>query len=591
MMNYLLVALISLLSLGLTYGRTIKNSINELVTRFDMPELRSISNEKELYWFIDRDHITDPVFFFSTLMNELKNPESFPQSRYLIAKYGLRKLLTSIYNHEQQDHRFEQFCFKICVNALVQDGNFGVLFELVITFGSNMINFLEAVDSMYMKQITEEFLVFPERQQFMDIISGQNRVTGFIAQLFAHLILSDAPESFYINCLVSNEKLSLASFILVINECEMKVPTDMVGINKVNSLINAIEYSEQNQSVLSSLKNGIRIAFAPDNVTLADFVVNFSEYDASKKFNFMMIAGNHGKDILLREALATLSIQELITFANYVFASSKLFKKLGLKFAVKLYNMLPECVRGRLHESESYLQAAVQWLRLESVEELPNERYYSHKLTFKADPEQIADGLFQEMVYYHRRESIFNESYYAFDLKFTSAESFANFHSHNLRNIFPHFINSNFPTSKDTLNLLVSNQNLKLILTRRGLKILIFIRDLIDYIVKTSIENIPNVGNLIRENLFNIEILSLIIGSDNFAKIEKFTDKCIVEIVNQALNALSRPVSQYEYFKIRGALVYLINGPDRHRIDELPDSIKLIITQEFPFMTRQLTFS
>lgn len=69
---------------------------------------------------------------------------------------------------------------------------------------------------------------------------------------------------------------------------------------------------------------------------------------------------------------------------------------------------------------------------------------------------------------------------------------------------------------------------------------------------ESSIENIINVGNLIRKNFIDIEILS---GSDNFAKIEKFTDECIIKIVNQALADLMRPVSQNEYFKIRGDMV------------------------------------
>lgn len=581
-------ALISLLFLGFSYARTIETSMNDLVTRFDMPELLSISDEKELYWFVDRYHITDPVFFYSALMSELMNPKSFPQSRQLIAKYGLRKYLITF---GAEENLVDRSAFITCISTLVKGGNFSVLFELVIKFESKMIVLLDLIAVSSMKQLTEALLACSERQQFLDVISRHNVVTGFIAHLFGQLILSDAPESFYIDHITSNEKLLLASVITATSEYEMKVPIDVAGINKISGFINAISYSEQNQPIVNVLNDGIRIITSPDNVTMADLAINISEYDMSKKFAFMLNAGNHGKDVLLREALATLSIQEIIAFANYIFASSKQIKKLGLKFGVKLYSMLPECVTGALHESESYLQAAVEWLRLDSVEELPNERNYSHKLTFKADPEQIADGLFQEMVYYHRRQNIFTESNYALDLKFTSAESVANFLSHDLRNIFPQLSNSNFPTSKDTLNLLAENENLRFLFVQSQLKLLVCVRYLDEYMKECSIENIPNVGNLIRDNFINIEILSLVTGSDNFAKIEKFTDKCIVEIVNQALAALMRPAAQAEYTKIRNVLVYLINGPKSHRLNELPNPIKLFITQEFPCMASQLTFS
>lgn len=102
------------------------------------------------------------------------------------------------------------------------------------------------------------------------------------------------------------------------------------------------------------------------------------------------------------------------------------------------------------------------------------------------------------------------------------------------------------------LELIAENENLRFSLVQIQVKLLVYVQYLNEHMKESSIENIINVGNLIRDNFIDIEILS---GSDNFAKIEKFTDECIIKIVNQALADLMRPVSQNEYFKIRGDMV------------------------------------
>jgi hypothetical protein len=126
------------------------------------------------------------------------------------------------------------------------------------------------------------------------------------------------------------------------------------------------------------------------------------------------------------------------------------------------------------------------------------------------------------------------------------------------------------------------------LLAQRDLKILVGLPDLISFIRETSIENIPKMGNLISPIFFCADILSFIENSSNFVKIEKFSGKSIFEIVYQALKALERPATPAEYFKIRNALVFVMNSPYRFRLNEFPDPIKAFIAQEFPRLAGEL---
>jgi hypothetical protein len=585
-MKYLFASIISLLLLFVANAKTIKNCITTLAERFDIPELYSISDEQELYWFVDRDYIMDHIFFYNSLMSELSNSESFPQSRQLIAKYGLRKYLTM---SESDQALINYLGFIISISTLLGSDNFCALFELVIQFGSKMIELLEAVSISSMKTVAEVLLVYPERQTFMDVIGRHEIVTEFSTHLFSELILLDAPEIFYIGYLESNANLCLASITIVIEEYEMRNPVDIDGINKVVYILsNIASPSDRHITFLKRFNEELRVISSSENDTMADLNINFADYDFGSKRSFMITAGNHDKDLILREALETLSGDEIAPFFYKIFSSSKQIRKSRLKLGVKVYSMLPENIRGFLHESELYLQLAVEWLRLDNIEELVNDRVYSHKIVFKADSEQIADGLFEEMVYYHRRDRAYSDSNYAINLKFTSAESFANFISKDVRQIFPQLSETTLLTSKDTLKLLAANENSRILLAQRDLKILVDLLVLLSFIRESSIENIPNIGNLISPDLFNIDTLSFIENPCSFSKIEKFSGKSIFEIVYQALRALERPATPAEYFKIRNALVYLINSPDRFRLTELPDPIKAFIAQEFPRLAGEL---
>jgi hypothetical protein len=585
-MKYLLVSIISLLVFVIANAETIKNCITALAERFDMPELYYISDEQELYWFANREHITEPIFFYNSLMSEMSNSESFSQSRQLIAKYGLRKYLSM----SESDQALVNSLYRLTsINILLRSDNFPALFELAIQFGSKMITLLDAVSISSMKPLAEALLVYPEKQTFMDAIGRHEVVAPFSAHLFSQLILLEAPESFYIGYLEANANLCLAATTIVIEEYEMRNPVDIDGINRaVRIFVNAIRDTERFGSFLNFLNEEIRVISSPDTVTLAELGIDVTGYDFERKKDFIINAGTHRKDLVLREVLQTLSVEETITFVSMMFSSSNEIKKIGLKLGVKIYNVLPESIRGFLHESESYLQAAAQWLRLDSIEELVHERLYSHKIVFKADSQQIADGLFEEMVYYHRRDRAYSDSNYAFNLRFTSAESFANFISKDVRHIFPQLSETTLFTSKDTLKLLAANEDSRILLAQRDLKILVDLPDIMSFIRESSIENIPKMGNLIRHDFFTIDILSAIENPCSFSKIEKFSSKSIVEIVNQRLRVMTRPVSQVEYFKIRNALVYLINSPNRFRLNELPDPIKAFIAQEFPRLAGEL---
>jgi hypothetical protein len=585
-MKHFLASIIAFLVLVVADARNMKNCITALAERFDMPELYYISDEQELYWFANREHITEPIFFYNSLMSEMSNSESFSQSRQLIAKYGLRKYLSM----SESDQALVNSLYRLTsINILLRSDNFAALFELAIQFGSKMIILLDVVSILHMKPLTEALLAYPERQSFMDAISRHEVVTGFIIHLFSQLILSDAPESLYVGYLQSNEKLCLISSMLSIEEYAVRIPVDIDEIRRVVHIFaDVASPSEIHGTIMNRFNEGLRVISSPDNVTLAELGIDVTGYDFERKKDFIINAGTHRKDLVLREVLQTLNDEETITFVSMMFSSSNQIKKIGLKLGVKIYNMLPESIRGFLHESESYLQAAAQWLRLDNIEELVNDRVYSHKVVFKADSEQIADGLFEEMVYYHRRDRAYSDSNYAINLKFTSAESFANFISKDVRQIFPQLSETTLLTSKDTLKLLAANENSRILLAQRDLKILVGLPDLISFIRETSFENIPKMGNLIGPIFFCVDILSFIENSSNFVKIEKFSGKSIFEIVYQALRALERPATPVEYFKIRNALIYLINSPYRFRLNEFPDPIKAFIAQEFPRLAGEL---
>lgn len=238
--------------------------------------------------------------------------------------------------------------------------------------------------------------------------------------------------------------------------------------------------------------------------------------------------------------------------------------------------------------------AALQWLKLESLE-IYSEGVYSYKLTFIADSEQIADGLFQEMVYYQRRDRplpfyITSINAFEFELKFSSPEAFENVISQNFRSIFSeNDINFSLPCSKDTIMLLAANGNLINLVARLGYKISMQKSDFLEFIEESSLENIPKIKDLLKSPFLDLDILSNINVPSNFVKIEKFTDSNLIDIVNQALNSLQRPLNTNDYFGVRSALIYLMDGPNRHLLNELPSLIKESLVREFPAVSDIIT--
>lgn len=580
-MKFFFLSLISLFLLGFSYARTIEYFINDLATMLEMPELRSISDEQELYWFVDRDHITDPVFFFSALMNELKNPNSFPQNRQLIAKYGLRKYLRMSPN--DRDIVGEQVA-RICVDILVKNNDFESLFELVISFEFNIINLLNSIEVSKVKLLVEALVVSSLSLQFMDVIGRHEHPTVFLTNLFSELILSNAPEYFYFNILTSRFDLLLTSCLKVIAEYAARSPVDLENLNRINDFIYSIN-SPQAQQLHSSVKDAIKIISSPDDVTLADLNINLAEMDLNAKMAMTVNASNHGKPVLLRQIIAGLSGGESANILKNVLYASKTIKPSGLKTAVRMYNLMSESDRVNVQESEEYLIAAIQWLKFENLILSPDSEYF-FKLTFKADAEQIADGLFEKMVYYQRRDRPIPLSIivsYGFELKFNSPEAFKNFISQDIRTIFAQN-NPNFslPCSKDTLMLLSANEDLRCLAAGLEYKIAMQKTDFLDFIKETSLETIPKFKDLLRSPFVDLDILSNINDPSNFVKIEKFTDSSIVDIVNQVLNSIQRSLDISDYFKIRGALIYSMgNTSNFRRLNELPSLIKELLVKEF----------
>lgn len=572
--------LISPLSLGFSYARTIETSINTLVTRFDMPEFLSISDEQELYWFVDRDRITDPVFFYSALMNELKNPNSFPQSRQLIAKHGLRKYMNM--SRSDRDIVGENVT-RTCVSVLVKSSDFESLFELVISFGSTMIDLLKPIEISKVKLLVEQLIASPLREQFMEVIRGHENVNVFLTDLFSQLILSNAPEYLYLNILISNLNLMVPSCLKAIAEYTARAPVDLDNLNRINDFIYSVNHP-QAQQLHVGIKDAIRIISSPVDVTLADLNINLEELDFYAKMAIAVNASNHGKPVLLNEVIAGLNDQENANILKNVLFASKTIKPSEPNTAVNMYNLMSESVRAIVQESGEYLMAAIQWLKLESLE-IYSEGLYGYKLTFKADSEQIAEGLFREMVYYRRRDRPLPftiMSINVFELKFSSPEAFENVISQDCRTIFAE-VNTNFslPCSKDTMMLLAANENLRRLAARLEYKILMQKPDFLDFIKESSLENIPKIKDLLINPFLDLDILSNINDPSNFVKIEKFTDSSLIDIVNQALNNLQRPLNTSDYFGIRTALIYLMDNPNRECLNELPSLIKELLVREF----------
>ena len=587
-MKMFFISTLSLFVIGTVYARAVVPSINILSARLDMPELYSVGNPAELEWFASRSHITKNIVFFSSLMSELKKTEAFPENRHVFAKYGIRRYLNMSPNDQALvDPEVPKNCLKI----LSQGGKFNYLIELTVKIGAPMMSLLDLIEADRMKGFTEALLVSHLRDPFMEALRSYEPITGFKVHLYGHLILSHMPESFYIDYLTSNMNLVLSSVMIALGQCAKEGPMDMANVRKVQNIFDAI-VDPQAQPILDSIKDVIKVINSPADVSLADFGLDASLMAFQRKFAFTINAGNHSKDILLREIIASLNETEMIIILKSAFASSKSFEPSGLKVAVKIYNLLSEEIRGPVHESLEYLQAAVQYLKLDHLE-IFSEGDFSHKFTFRADPEQIVDGLFAEMTYYHRRSnpvSCVLMSAYGTDLKFHSSKAFENFISQDIRRIFREPFDFSLPISKDTLNLLAENENLRLLVAQHGYKIMLKEAEVLEFIEDTPIERIPKMSNLIRITFFNLDLLSKINESANLSKIEKFTGQNIANIVKIALDILKEPVTEAQYFKIRNALVYWMNGPQRLRLNELPELMKKLVIEEFPVMRDNLTF-
>lgn len=552
-----------------------------------MPELHHVSNPAELEWFTNHSHITEDVVIFGSLMSELKKTRAFPENRYVFANYGIRRYFAMPSNDRALiDPEIPKDCLKI----LSQGYKFNYLLELTVKIGHPMMILLDLiVEADQMKDFTKALLRSSFRDQFMEVLRSYESPSQFKFHLYAQLMLSDIPVSFYIDHFKSNAQLFLSSSMIAMSEYLKEFPIDLQGVHKVNNILCEV-VDPQEQQALDIIKKTFEIIYARADLSLTDLGLDVSSIEFPLKASFMINSGNHCKDVIFREIAASLDVGEAIQVLKFALEYSKSFKPSGLKIAVKIYNLLPAEIRRPIHETREYLHAAVQWLKLDHLEIFSGGEF-SHKFTFRADSEQIADGLFEDMTYYHPRNSPTRcvlMSDFGTDLKFYSAKAFENFISQDIRRILPEPFDFSLPISKDTLNLLVESENLRFIASQHGYKLVIKEAIFLEFINDTSIERIPEMAYLMRNTFFNLDILSKINDPSSIAKIEKLSQKGIADIVKIALDLLKEPVAEIDYFKIRNALIYWMNGPQRLRLSELPDPIKKMIFKEFPLTSHYL---
>lgn len=407
------------------------------------------------------------------------------------------------------------------------------------------------------------------------------------------IVARDVPHEFYMEALATNIELAYSAVLEALRICTEKLPLDISAVQKIERVLDSLRRPDM-QQFITSIKDAIRIITAPDDVTSSVLGMNAANASPHTRMSMATNALNHGKEALAREFIATFSDSEKFEILKAAFASAGFIKPSELKAASQLYNMLPEEVRRPVHETEEYLKAAVHYLKLEQFRVLA-EGDYKLSLTFRASPEQVAAGYLQEMTYLVRRNGgpIFNlMAQYGFYLKFTSADAFDSFISHDLRSIFPDWTENIISISKNTLNLIGTSSYLRDRLPELGYKIMTREAEFLEYLNETAIENVPSMGNLIRETFVLFDMLAKINDPATFTKLEKFTDTKISSIAKNALERLNRKkMSQvdYFYFKIRNALVYWAEGPMIGQLNELPVDLKNLLVKEFPNLTDILT--
>lgn len=564
----------------------------KIAQRMSMPELLSTSNAIDLKWFRNRMLLSeDKVFFHSVLMNELKKSDSFPRDRQILAKYCLR---TALNMTEAQQRLLNVSGIENCIKILVKKGDFTTLIYYSIRYGHKCMCLLNNLDSDDIQNFAEFLWASPLREQFLNVLASVEASRPLNINLYGHFIAArDVPDEFYMETLVADADFALAVANVALTICLGKLPFDYPRIQKVERAFDSVRRPII-QQFATAVKDAIRVITAPDDITSAGLGINTANMPINARISQLANALNHGKYILARETIPTFSNDETLGILKSMFASANLFKPNELKVASKLYGMLPEEVRRPVHETEEYLKAAVQYLRLERMQTF-SDGDYKYSLTFRASPEQVASGYLEEMTYFARRNSdmcLNLISKYGLDIKFTSAEAIEAIMSQDLRSIFPEWTDDSFFTSKDTLNLITGSRSLIDRIAELGFKIAIKEIEVLEFLKETAIENVPIMRDVLRENFVKFEMLSKINDGDSFRKLEKFTGAKISDIVKNALELSNQSeMGQAEYFMIRNALVYWADGPMIGRLNELPLDLKNLLLKELPDLSYALTIA
>ena len=588
-MNYLNVAIVALLFLSSGFAKNAPLSKADLARNFGMPELFSIRNDQDLAWFRAQNHITDRVFFHGVLMSELKKTGAFGQNRVNFAKYCLRTYLNM---NEADQALVDVDGLNRCVKILVDADEFDALFEFSVKRGGDkMISLLYNIEIVKFKPLVRALLVSSFMDRFLAVVRNHHRAaTVFTAHFYGQLILSDASEELYVDQITSDANLLISSAFVALGEYLSQTPFNVEGINKIQGLFGR-SINPVTQGLMTNLKDSSRIVMADDNVLLEGLEgFNLNNMDFNQKLALLLNSANHNKDSLFRQVVGMYTDDENFLFLRHFLASAKAVKPSGLKVAVKLYNALAENVREPINSTQDYLQAAVQWLKLSRLEIL-EDGDFDYKIIFKADTEQIASGLFPEMVYFHRRAEgkfpLLNN--YGAELKFESAEALENFITQNIKSLFDEMADGSFVISKNTLELFARNENLRIIAATLELKLVIQEVEILEFFEENDLETVPEMRNLIRDTFILFNLLSKFNEPLNLAKLEKFTGKSIDEIVLAAVSLSLASPKPADYFKIRNALIYWKESGNFGRLNELPVELKKELLKEFPDLRNNLT--
>lgn len=471
-----------------------------------------------------------------------------------------------------------------------------LLIIFTIKYGPKFVNLLDKkeIDHKNVEWFIQYLMESPSKNEFLNVLASIEGVGNFKVVLYGHMIISnEVSEENYLEYLKSNIHLALAASNFALTNCLGKNPIEVFGIQSIGRFLGSLSNPEASR-LITDIKFILKTISASVNVTYADLGINAVEMDLPSRVSYLMFGLFFGRIALAWETAATFSDPEKFSLLKSSFVLALKLKNLGLKAASRFYRMLPEVVCRPVQETQEYLKAVVHHLRLDRFDILP-EGEHKFIITLRATPEQVAAGFLEEMTYYARRDDALSFNMIAdfcFDIKFTSAEAFEAFISLDFRGKFPEIAGNILNISKDTLNLILPSRRLKDLIYERGYKIMMRESDFVEFLNEKSISNITNMELLIPDSLLAFPTLSKIKDPELLEKLERFTNKSIVDIFKIALNSLNiAEINQFEYFQIRNALHYWMKGPERDKLNEIPVDLKRMLVREFPTMIDFLTLS